>query len=317
MTRERMREGLLRDLKALHHGRGMRRPKVRRWIGADLMAVMGGTPDHSDAELRSALAGLLTRYTQSLPSDLRYLFRVAVGLDVDLPMLEARLMLAEEKLDRSVRVLRRRLRESEALLADALLQDRSTMNWWDADGWQWLGVGAHLVLRDDAVLLLHQEVLALTAQPKFIHEMFTIPGLAADEEPEFEAVEGIELLQVERTGPTGWRASFELPRDLVDGETVETVLRIRVPRASALQPYLAIAPIRESSGTVVGVDFGEAAEGLSYWILDGVLPSDLGSAGTMPVPADAQPVVDRVGVTFERPKVGLAYGIAWHASGER
>ena len=33
--------------------------------------------------------------------------------------------------------------------------------------------GADLVLRDDAVLTLEQEVLALSAQPKFIHELVT------------------------------------------------------------------------------------------------------------------------------------------------
>lgn len=306
------REGLQRDLKALHHGRGVRRPKVSAWIGADLLAVMGGASGRTDAELRSALTRLLARSLQSLPKDLRYLFRVAVGLDSDLPKLEERLAVASRALDRSGRVLRRRLRDAEALLADALLQERpETGNWWDADGWQWLGMCAHLVLREDAVLMLEQEVLALTAQPKFIHQMFTIPGLAADEEPDFEAVTGVELVQVERTGPTGWRASLELPRDMVGGETLGTMLRIRVPRASALEPYLAMAPIRESSAAAVSVDFGEDADGWSSWVLNGVLPSDLGSLASLPIPADAKPTVGRVEVSFERPRVGLAYGIAW------
>lgn len=306
------REGLQRDLKALHHGRGVRRPKVSTWIGADLRAIMGVASGCTDAELRSTLIRLLTRSLQSLPKDLRYLFRVAVGLDADLPKLEERLAVASRALDRSGRVLRRRLRDAEALLADALLQERpETGNWWDADGWQWLGIRAHLVLREDAVLILDQEVLALTAQPKFIHQMFTIPGLTADEEPDFEAVAGVGLVQVERTCPTGWRVSLELPRDMVGGETLETALRIRVPRASALQPYLAIAPVRESSGIVVEVDFGAAPTAASYWMLDAVLPSDLGAAGTMGVPADAKPAMGQVSASFERPRVGLAYGIAW------
>ena len=308
------REGVLQDLKALHHGRGVRRPNVRSWVGPDLLMVLRASPSHTDAELRSALAQLLTRHSQPLPADLRYLFRVAAGMGADRPALEARLTLAGHKLKRSVRVLRRWLREAESLVADSLLrQGAEVANWWDAQGWQWLGAGTHLVLREDAVLVLDQEVLALTAQPKFVHEMFTIPGLAPDEEPAFEAVAGLEVVQVERTGPAGWRLSLELPRDLADGETLATTLRIRIPRASALQPYMAVAPVREATEVVVSVDFG-ANPAKAYWVLDAVLPSDLALVGTMPLPADAMPATGRVSRTFPRPRVGLAYGIAWCAT---
>lgn len=306
------REGVLQELKALSNGRGLRRPDVRSWVGPDLLEVMGASPRHTDAELRSVLARLLTRHSQPLPKDLRYLFRVAVGLGADLPRLEGRLTLASQKLDRSTRVLRRRLREAEALVADSLLhQQGDTAHWWDAQGWQWLGVGAHLVLREDAVLTLDQEVLAMTAQPKFIHEMFTIPGLTAGEEPLFEAISGIQIVQVERTGAMGWRVSMELPHDLAGGEAVGTTLRIRVPRASALQPYMALAPVRDSSRAMVTVDFGAATAATSFWALDGVLPSDLGSVSTAAIPPDAMPAMGLASRTFERPRVGLAYGIAW------
>lgn len=306
------REGVLRDLKALSRGRGLRRPNVRSWVGPDLLALMGASPRHTDAELRSVLAQLLTRHSQPLPQDQRYLFRVAVGLGADLPMLEGRLAVASQKLDRSVRVLRRRLREAEVLVADSLLHQRGeAVHWWEAQGWQWLGLGARLVLREDAVLTLDQEVLALTAQPKFIHEMFTIPGLTAGEEPLFEAISGIQIVQVERTGATGWRVSMELPQDLAGGDSVGTTLRIRVPRASALQPYLVLAPVRDYASAVVEVDFGAASAASSYWVLDGVLPSDLGPARTIVVPPTAKPAMGRVSCAFERPRVGLAYGVAW------
>ena len=306
------REGLLGDLKALHHGRGLRRAGVRGWLGPDLLEALGATPQHSDAELRVALARLLALHTQALPRDLRELFRTAVGLDVDLPRLEDRMERAAEGMDRSVRVLRRRLREAEVLMADAILHQRASTNeWWDAQGWQWLGLDASLVLRDDAVMSLRHEVLALTAQPKYASLMFTIPGiLPGDEEPTFEALLGFTILQVERTGPTGWRLSLELPRDLGPGEAVDTVIRIRVPRASALQPYVVLAPLRETPHARVEVDFGDSFPGTSYWVLNGVLPTDLGPVGTMPVPRDAKPAVGRVTCDFT-PRVGLAYGIAW------
>ena len=88
------------------------------------------------------------------------------------------------------------------------------------------------------------------------------------------------------------------------------MIRIRVPRASALQPYVVLAPLRETPHARVEVDFGDSFPGTSYWVLDGVLPTDLGPVGTMPVPRDAKPAVGRVTCDFT-PRVGLAYGIAW------
>ena len=49
------REGLLGDLKALHHGRGLRRAGVRGWLGPALLEALGATPQHSDAELGTKL----------------------------------------------------------------------------------------------------------------------------------------------------------------------------------------------------------------------------------------------------------------------
>lgn len=305
------REALLLDLKALHQGRGIRRPRVRSWLGPQLLALLQATPDNSDAELRVALARLLARHSQPLPRDLRYLFRVAVGLEMDLPLLEGRMIQAAEALDRSSRVLRRRLREAEILVADSLLHNRDGGgNWWDAQGWQWMGVGIHLLLREAAVLTLRQEVLALSAQQKFIHELFTIPGMAAHEEPTFEAVAGVNILQVDRRGPTRWQLSMELPREMLPGDVLDTTVRIRVPRAAALRPYVVLAPVREYSSAEVEVDFGTASGATSYWVLDGILPSDLTTSGPMPIPLESLPAVGRVQRSFT-PRVGLAYGIAW------
>lgn len=303
-------DGLLQDLKALHLGRGLRRPDVRTWAGPDLLEVLGASTQHTDAEPRVALSRLLARHTQALPQDLRYLFRMAVGLEVDLPLLEDRMEVASRTLDRSTRVLRRRLREAEVLVADALLHQRSTGNWWDSQGWEWLGMAARLVLREDAVVTLEQRVLALSAQEKYIHEMFTIPGMAEHEEPTFEAVEGVTIVQVERTSPTHWRLSMELPRELGAGESLDTSVRVRIPRASAMRPLLVIAPVRDNLRAEVEVDFGAASAATSYWVLDGVLPTELGLAGTMPIPSDAQPALGVVHRSFT-PRVGFAYGIAW------
>lgn len=306
------REGMLQDLKALHSGRGLRRVNLRASIGPDLGAAVGAASHGTDAELRAALGRFLARHSQPLPDDLRHLFRMAVGLEANHPTLEQRMELVGQTQDRSVRVLRRRLREAEELVADSVLDQQAGQgNWWDAVGWQWLGIGLHLVLRRDAVLTMDQEVLALADGQRFVHGMFTIPRLDPHEEPTFEAVAGVTLLQVERTSPTGWRLSYELPRELAVGESLLTQVRMRLPRASALQPYLAIAPVRDYPRAVVEVDFGTRSGVQSCWVLEGVLPSDLGEPGTLPAARDARPASGLVRREFTSMHVGLAYGIAW------
>lgn len=305
------RGGLLDDLKALHHGRGLRRPRVHLWLGPDLREALGVTPGLSDAELRSGLARLLARHTQALPHDLRYLFRVAVGLEADHPMLEQRLTVASVRLDRSLRVLRRRLRTAEELVADSLLVERgSEPQWFDARGWQWLASAYDLVLREDATLTMRRAVHALSSHQKFIHEMFTVPGVGPDEEVTFLAIKGLSILQVERVSATGWRLGLELPRELSSGETHDTVVQLRVPRARSLSPFFVVAPVREIPMVHVGVDFGEEGPATIWWPLDGVLPSDL---WLQQPPTDGQ-VLPAHGVVrrdFTAPRVGLAFGIAW------
>lgn len=306
------REGLLRDLKALHHGRGIRRAKVRSWLGPELADILGVAPHHADADVRVALARLLARHSQPLPRDLRHLFRLGVGLETDLPYLEDRLGEASEQYDRSTRVLRRRLRDAEILVADALLRERAPAGaWWDSQGWQWLGARQALVLRADAVLTLDYDVLALSPHQKHVTFRFTVPGLRLDEEIECTAVEGITLIASERTSATGWLLALELPQELQAGESIRTVIRVRVPRADALHSYVVLAPVRELPRCQVSIDFGASDAATSYWLLDGILPSDLGPSGTLPVGVDARPARGVVSHEFGRPRPGLAYGIGW------
>ncbi len=306
------REDLLGDLKALHHGRGIRRARVQSWLGGTLKEVLGATPGLSDAELRSALARLLARHTRALPQDLRYLFRVAAGLEADHPILEQRLTVASVRLDRSIRVLRRRLRTAEELVADSLAAERvSEPQWFDARGWQWLASAYDLVLRTDAMLTMRRSVHALSSHNKFIHEMFTIPGVGPDEEVTFTARAGLSIIGVERVSATGWRVGLELPRELAPGEEHETVLQLRVPNARGLSPFFVVAPVREIPLVHVAVDFGDESQATQWWPLDGVLPSDLWHQYTAPRSVDALPARGVARRDFTAPRVGLAFGIAW------
>ena len=100
-------------------------------------------------------------------------------------------------------------------------------------------------------------------------------------------------------------------RELLPGESIDTVLRLRVPRANALHPYLVVAPLREVSDVRVSVDFGPMTAASTCWILDGVLPSDLGPSGTMPAGIDPLPALGLITRRFRAPRIGLAYGVAW------
>lgn len=304
------RDALLEDLKALHHGRGIRRSRVREWLGPALAELLEVAPQHNDAELRAGLARLLLLHTQGLPVDLRTLFRMAAGLDTDLPGLEKRLEVVGAEQDRSVRVLRRRLRAAEELVADSLTRGRpDTTQWWDNEGWVWEAAHFHLTLRADAVLRLEQRVLALSPHNKHVHQMFVVPGIRPDEELSFEAGAGLTVIQSERVGPTRWLLGLELPRELRAGESLDTVLTVRVPRVTALRPFMVTAPVREVPNARVTIDFGDDPPASACWILDGVVPSDLGDAGYHPV--EELPAVGVVSREFVAPRVGLAYGIAW------
>jgi hypothetical protein len=304
--------GLRGELKDLHRGRGVRRPELRSWLGPQLQAILDLAPDTSDDEARTRLVQLIQHGSQKFPRDLRYLFLVASGIAVDHPFLEDRLAVAEQALDRSPRALRRRLRVAEELLADVLAgQYESGAGPFEDRGWQWEDHDLHLVLRDDAVLTLTRTLRALADHQKYIHEAFVIPGtLDPDAHLEFEALEGFALLDVDHDSPSSWGATLELPQTLRRGQTLLTRLRVRVPRARALNPYMVLAPLRPSRSARVSVDFGAPPIAADAWVVHDSVPSDIAARPFAAPPVDlvATPVVT---AEASRPRIGLAYGVAW------
>lgn len=299
------RDALLVEVKSLHRGRGIRRPDARTWLGPNLLEVMQAAPTLSDAELRRGLAKLLARHTQELPQDLRWLFRTAVGLSLDRPRLKQRLAIAEEKLDRRPRVLRRYLRNAELLMVDSMLDQTAAKDLFASDGWQWAEQDVHLTVRDDAVLVLNRTLDCLTDDQLYMHEVFTVPGGGA--ELEFRGEKGLRVARVERVTPSTWQGGLELPPGLERGASAETSLRITAPKAPMLGTFMVIVPIREISRLRVTVDFG-AESGVRSWRIDG-MPTwweDLagGAATATEVPVRSE--------SFQRPRAGLAYGVGWN-----
>ena len=158
------RDELAEELKALHPGRGVRRPRVKDWLGPRLADILGVTDASSDKEVRAALVGLLKDHTEKLPTDLRWLFRLAAGMTLDQPMLKVRLEFAEQKLDRSSRVIRRHLREAELLVADSILAaaPTETPSFFSQDGWRWGHQWMHLDLADPVTFTMRRTVVALS-----------------------------------------------------------------------------------------------------------------------------------------------------------
>lgn len=300
------------ELRELHRGRGIRRPDIHEWLGAELQRILNIDPNTNDDEARASLIQLLDENTQTFPRDLRYLILMASGVSSDEPFLEQRLAVAERALDRSPRVLRRRLRVAEQLLGEALaVAHADTRGPFNDHGWCWEDHELDLVLAHDATLTLTRTVRSLTDRPKQIHEAFGIPGqLDQGTDLTFTAVEGLTVAEVLHTSKSLWRVTLELPPDLARGEVRETKLQVHIPKARAMNPFMALAPLRPARSLKVKVDFGTPSAASRAWVLDGVISSDMDGLGDEVRDLDLTQST-RAKASFTRPYPGLAYGIGW------
>lgn len=305
-------DALHAELKELHRGRGVRRVGVPSWLGPELRSVLSLDAASPDADARAALIALIREHTEGFPRDLRYLFLVATGIAIDAPMLTDRLAVAEKALDRSQRVLRRRLREAEGLFVDALVAARErSAGRFDDPGWQWLDFDVTLELRQAAVLTLSRTVLALDDRQEGVHEAFVIPHLTdPTAEVTFEASEGLKSVHVARSAVSTWEVDLLLADVLMRGESIRTGLRLHIPEPRWLNPFLVLAPIRPARHVRVSVDFGDSGLAPEAWVLDGAFTSDIARrpAEFPSIDVAAHPVVSG---TFDRPRPGLAYGVGW------
>lgn len=304
------RDALLVELKGLHRGRGIRRPGVKSWLGERLWDLLALGPNTTDEDARNALVALLVRQTERFPVDLRWLFHAASGISVDRPFLDERLELAAEKLDRGPRMLRRRLREAEQFLADALIQQYApTPSRYEARGWQWISHDLDAVIGVEAVIVLQRRLQALADNQKFVHDSVVVANPVPEaEEPEFVPLTGIKGITVARPHPGQWDLTLELPRALPRGAELLTGIQVRWPNSRALVPVMAFVPVRPVHSIDVRVQFrdGVAAQA---WVLDGVLPVNaLVRPETNPEANLADGVVS---ASFQQPFLGLTYGVVW------
>lgn len=305
--------GLLAELRELHRGRGVRRPALRTWCGPQLREAAGIDAEMSDAVARATLVEFLKDRIGSFPRDLRYLFEVASGISVDRPFLEQRLALAEKALDRGPRVLRRRLRSAEQLLADGLLPDEpdAAGDPFDLRGWEWVAQDYRLRFDPEPEFTIVRSIRALRRPLTSIREMFVFPHPAGgDAVLGAEGLAGCRLMTLERESPNGWAVEWSLDEPLPPGATRTLAVRIRPPGRHVMAPIIGIGPLRPMRLLRLSVDFGDPPVASSAWRLEGVMSTLLlnyidGSERYDPA------VTREVSVEFENPKPGLMYALAW------
>lgn len=302
---------LLAELKAVAKGRGVRRPMVQSWIGPLLATVSGVDANMSDEDARNALVAVINRHAQTLPVDLRWILATALGIRVDMPRLTDRCAEAQVRYQVSDRTIRRKLREAEQMVADALAHaDGVAAQPLAADGWQWVRQHFDVTLGRGAQFELRRRLRVLAERATVIEEAIALPTISdGSEEVGFTPGEGIAALQAVQRSPQLWSLTLELSHELQRGEELDTTLGVWISDVRRLQNYVAVMPVRTLPAISVRVDFGTPPVAQSAWRIDDHLPIDLhvrppGAEGVDPEEAPTT-------LLFERPRLGFGYGIGW------
>ena len=298
------------ELQALQRGRGINRPRLKQWAGPLLQQLIGGSSDGSEQGQREALVALLSDGALALPTDLRYLFLVACGIESDEPMLQQRLAAAGEVLDRNPRSLSRHLRRAEALMAELLLQTQQETDPYDTGGW----ATTRLVL--DIRMDLPRPRAAITQviratrenQREFRHTVAVALPTPAEEAPTVKAVSGCRLVQLEPLSNRSWVAHFAVP-SIDRGRSHSVAFETDFPGRGHLLPFAAFAPIRPCASMDVRVGFGTPPFTTSVWRVNAIPPPLITDR---PRGRTYISLVDGVATaSFTNLRPGYAYGLAW------
>lgn len=266
----------------------------------------------SDDDARHALVALLARHLATLPADLALAFRFSSGIASDAPFLTERLEALEVSLQRSSRVIRRRIRDADELLTDAILAENAESDSALADrGWQWVEQDLRLTLRSDATLELRRTLRSLTDSPRVVNETFVIPhstGVAADWT--IETIDGFESCTVDASVEGRWDLTLSLPAGLSRGREVETRLVVRASDARTLEPYFVLAPLRHVRRLAITVDVGRPASVAEAWLIRAAMPYSMQLADLKRESLDLDQHSEAT-ITVNAPRAGLVYGVGW------
>lgn len=295
---------LVRELKSLRKGRGLFAGRIEERVGPALRAACEIADGDGPVATRDKVATRLRELAAQLPEDLRLptlaAFAVTDDVEARLPLYQDRVQWAAVQVDRDPRTVRRRVDEAIDQIAE-LATGVTTVRAADrSSGWHTATLRVGVALDRDQPEVLEQRRIVVDRDGLREVDLAATPHTTR---PDLDVCVFYGGTLVERDRP-----GLALPRPMSRGESHEFAVRLRLPAAQAMRPYLVCVPGRPCELFDLRVRFGPRPP--RVWTLSGAAPG----AVCDPVPHGLRHPVDRAGeihLRFYQLAPGLAYGARW------
>ncbi|WP_328328568.1 hypothetical protein OHA70_03855 [Kribbella sp. NBC_00382] len=307
---------LTSELDDLHRGRGIHAPAVGERLGPTLRELIYGDNEPDEAESRSLIRATLVSAAEVLPLDLARVFRAGLGVDDTAPLLTERLERLGRSMDRGNRTMSRRLTEADRAVAQvlerrALIND--DRNPFATKGWYVDRLESHAVIGRRPRFTGVRDIKFTHDNVRYLCESFSVPhsaGTPAGEDLTVEAIEGAELVEVNRFSVSCWQLTIHLPHAFKAMETHRVGIAVTMPSRSFVRPYNALVAVRRTRSFHASVTFDPDTDVGAVWSYDGVPPLSIEDG----VPTDRMLDLGTgrsVAADWPIVRQGLAYGIGW------
>lgn len=291
------------ELAALQRNRGLQSGDLRT-VGPALSHLTGFLPGRGDSA-RQSMIRQLVRAAHDLPPDLRLVFLRACAVRADDPnTLQRRLAGVGAVIDRSERVVRRRLDQANLLVAERLLAAAK-----DDRGWFLGQLLARVDFREPMPVYRADYQLVVTAPSlSRVTEMISLPSVGEEVAPRYEVAGATRLAESRRIQRQTWEFSLELDRLYACGEVISYSSALYLSSRQDAPPMSVMAPRRDCWRFRTTVHLGDLAE--AAWVLNGV------SAPTVSDETPTGQALDLVAspiasAEFRDLTPGLVYGLRW------
>lgn len=310
--------GIVKELGALHKGRGIWSPDLRRKCGPRLRELAGDAA--TAVEFRSNLAAALNQCASRIPEDgekMRTAALAGLGLAPDTRHMTDfgdRASWLAAKIDRHVRTALRRIDGAEMLLAEEIVRELGRLHGRAPNA----GIGWYLdefrtTLRLDGKVPEAYETRRIVAVRPCLSDVVVsvdVPGSDADASlrPEADIVFGGTLARVERPLPARTQFVIRLPVPLQPGETHDFAIIVRVRELR--RPHYIFTPEQDCNYFDLRVRFSPRRRPAWIRVVDGetVRMFDSPRPGVEAVPVDSS---GEAHVSFVKPCLYLGYGLQW------
>ncbi|MFI0486629.1 hypothetical protein [Actinomadura sp. 9N215] len=317
-------DALHEELRRLCKGRGLLGQDFTNRLGPALIRRMSaaglGTSGHWQ---RGPVAEWLAAWLRSLPADLEFVARVALGLhpEAGQRFLGERIGWLAGRLERDERTVRRRIDEALRLLAEfvaagtpAAVSGTSVPGAGERRaGWYFETVRAVVRLDVPEPEILEMRRIAVTvAELRSLVIAVSLPANPRAPAPDLfaEIVFGGLLVSREHPSNSLFKFVIEPPRPLRAGDRHDLALRYWFPAGHRMVPHYALTPLTRCDAFMLRVRFSLSRPPGRVWLLDGVPPRTLDDPPT----GLTEVALDRAAeaqVGFEDLAVGHAFGLRW------